>query len=266
VGSRATLKLPGSTGVGSVLLAVCLVAAGGCGGDSTDSSAPKSNGIESKPASQALEQTGAALRRVKSFHVEATQGRSTTLRADVAVPKKLRLDLEQSGTRSRMIYVDGALYIKGDRAFWERTGARSIAGRLAGRWFKTPGSANKGLQDLIEQLAPGTLGRCLLKDHGTITRGPAATVDGQRAIVLLDKGDRPGTAPGKLYVAATGDPLPLRTIATGPERRGGKKDPLCDGDTPTQRGDAALFSRYDERLDITAPPGAVGFPTAQSSS
>jgi hypothetical protein len=75
--------------------------------------------------------------------------------------------------------------------------------------------------------------------------------------VILDKGDRPGTSPGRLYIAATGEPLPLRTIATGPERPGGKKDPRCDSDTPTRAGDEVLFSRYDEPLDITAPPDAL---------
>ena len=106
-------------------------------------------------------------------------------------------------------------------------------------------------------LDPETLSRCLLRDHGTIAKGGTETVDGKQAVVLIDKGDRPGTAPGKLYVAAEDEPLPLRTIATGNQRPGGKKDPQCGGDTPTRTGDEAKFSRYNESLDITAPPGAV---------
>ena len=61
----------------------------------------------------------------------------------------------------------------------------------------------------------------------------------------------------RCLVAATGEPLPLRTLATGPARPGGKKDPLCDSDTPTTKGDEVLFSRYNEPVDITAPPDAL---------
>ncbi len=75
--------------------------------------------------------------------------------------------------------------------------------------------------------------------------------------MILDKGDRPGTSPGRLYVAATGEPLPLRTIATGPERPGGKQDPLCDSDTPTRAGVEVLFNRYNEPWTSTAPPDAI---------
>jgi hypothetical protein len=232
-----------------------LAVAGGCG-DSDDSGSSKRNGIESKSPQQALEETAAALRRVKSFHIEGTEGRSSTVKGDVAVPKQLRLDLKQRDATARMLFVDGTVYMRGNTAFWRESKAGRDAKELDGRWLKVPGSIG-ALEKLAKQIDPVNLSRCLLQSHGTLASGGASKVAGQPAVVIVDKGDRPGTSPGRLYVAATGEPLPLRTIATGRERPGGKKDPLCDSDTPTRAGDEVLFSRYNEPVDITAPPDAL---------
>jgi hypothetical protein len=232
----------------SVLLS--LLAVTGCGDESSDS-----GGLESKSASQILADSAAALKEVKSYRVQVTQ-RSSKATADVELPTKLRLALREGPTSASIIAVAGQVYIKGNEAYWKDQQGEQAAGRLAGKWLKAP-STSADLKDVTNGLDPETLSRCLVKDHGTIAKGGTETVEGKQAVVLIDKGDRPGAAPGKLYVAAEGDPLPLRTIATGNQRPGGKQDPKCDGDTPTRAGDEAKFSRYNEPLDITAPPGAV---------
>jgi hypothetical protein len=118
------------------------------------------------------------------------------------------------------------------------------------------------LKDLTKQLDVTTLSRCLVKDHGTLTKGGAATVNDEPAVVIIDKGDRPGTAPGKMFVAARGDPLPLRFVATGQERPGGTKDPLCnDSSSHAHRGDTLTLSKYNESLEIAPPEGAVDLTT-----
>ena len=91
-----------------------------------------------------------------------------------------------------------------------------------------------------------------------MAKGGTETVDGEQAVVVLDKGDRPGTNAGKLYVATTGEPFPLRTVATGNERPGGKQDPQCnESERRTRTGDEVKLSRYNESLDVKAPPGAI---------
>ena len=74
--------------------------------------------------------------------------------------------------------------------------------------------------------------------------------------MIIDKGDRPGSTPGKLFVATTGEPLPLRTLATGKQRPARKKDPECNDATRSGPGDETNFSRYNESPDITRRPGA----------
>jgi hypothetical protein len=248
----------------AALVLVCLVAPVGCGSDSDDSGDSGDSGdLASKSPEQVVEDAAAALRRVKSFHAEGTQGRgssATTGKADVSLPEGLRVSLQQGQGSASMRIVGGALYIKANEAFWGRQGGvGKNAGELAGRWLKAPLALG---QDLVDELDPTRLSRCLLKTHGTLARGGTATVDGQRAVVVIDKGDRPGTAPGKLFVAASGPPLPLRTLTTGRERPGGRKDPQCDGGTPSQAGDEAKFSDYNEPLDIKAPPNAIDLAEA----
>jgi hypothetical protein len=240
---------------GALLLAVlALTITAGCGGDDKPA-ADEPNGIENKSPQEALADAGAALKDVKSFHVEATEGRTTGVVGDVG-EDKLRIDVRQRDARARMLLIDKAFYMRGNAAFWRSTESGVDAEKLAGRWLRLPGSA-AGLEELAKQLDPENLSRCLLTEHGTLAPGGTAIVDGRPALVIIDAGDKPGTAPGRLYVAATGEPLPLRTIATGSEKPGGKKDPLCDGDSRTRKGDQVALSRYDEGVKITAPPNAV---------
>jgi len=215
--------------------------------------------VESKPPRAILADAAAAFRRVESFHLEGTQGagkKATRVKADVGLPAKLRLTIGQGDAAATIIVVDRSLYIRANAAFWKEQGAGQAGQQLAGRWLKTPAGSGE-LQSVTKDLDPETLASCLVKGHGTLENGGTTTVDGQEAVVIVDKGDRPGTAPGKLFVAATGEPLPLRTLATGAERPGGKKDPKCDDSTATRAGDEATFSDYNEPLDLSAPPGAV---------
>jgi hypothetical protein len=246
-------------GRAAVLALVPLAMGVGCGSDSNDSS----NGIESKPPEEILTETAKALRQVESFHVDATESSKSTVKADVGLPEELRVAIKDGDASASLLVVDGSFYIKGNAGYWRDADAARDAETLAGRWFKVPVSFAK---DLTDALDPRTLSRCLVKEHGTLARGGTATVDGQRAVVLIDKGDRPGSAPGRLYVAATGEPLPLRVISTGKQRPGGDKDPECGDDTPTRAGDEAVFSDYDEPLDVTAPPAAVDLRSGTDSS
>jgi hypothetical protein len=234
----------------AVLALVPLTVGVGCGSDSNDGS----NGMESKPPEEVLKETAKALRRAKSFHAEATEASSSIVKADIGLPKELRLALKEKDSSASIIVADGSFYMKGNAAWWKEVEAGRDADALAGRWFKVPFALAK---ELTQVLDPKTLSRCLVTEHGTLTRGGTTTVDGQRAIVIIDKGDRPGSAPGKLYVAATGEPLPLRIVTTGKQRPGGHKDPECGDDTPAEAGDTVVFSDYNDPLDISAPPAAV---------
>ena len=92
-------------------------------------------------------------------------------------------------------------------------------------------------------------------------------MNGQPAVVIVDKGDKPGTSPGKLFVAATGRPFPLRVLATGKARPGGKKTRCSDssGKDSGAAGDELTFSRFNEELKLTAPPNPLDLRKAAPS-
>jgi hypothetical protein len=251
---------------GAILLAVLALAlAAGCGGDD-ESGSNDPNGIDQMSPQQALATTANALRKVKSFHIEANQGRSTSVIGDIG-EDRVRLDLKERDASARMLLVDGSFYIRGNTAFWRQSDAAQQASELDGRWLKLPAASGE-LRQVVERLQPENLSRCLSKEHGTLSLGGTAAIEGRPAVTIVDAGNKPGTTPGRLYVAATGEPLPLRTVASGNEKPGGDKDPLCDGDSRTRNGDQVLFSRFNLGVKVTAPPNAIDLgarPGGQSS-
>jgi hypothetical protein len=244
----------------AVLALVPLTVGLGCGSDSNDGS----NGVKSKPPEEILAATAHALSRAKSFHVESTERGSSapSVTADVGLPKQLRLVLKDRDASGSIVVADGAFYMKGNAAYWKHLDAARDADVLAGRWFKVPLSLAK---DLTTALDRRTLSRCLVTEHGTLARGGTATVDGKRAVVIVDKGDRPGTTPGKLYVAASGEPFPVRILVTGKQRPGGHEDPECGDEAPMRAGDEVVFTHYNKPLDVSAPPAAVDLGSARAS-
>ena len=269
VGHSAKFPAVNARLAAALALVGALTAVAGCGEDSPseDPKGVESNGVEAKPAAEILDDAAAALRRVKSFHVEATQGtgaRRNQVTADVKVPSTLRLVIRQSGTTASIIAVKGTVYIKADEAYWkgQRVGSGGAA-QLADKWLKSP-TSDADLRDISKGLDPDTLGSCLASAHGTLQKGGTETVDGKEAVVIIDKGDRPGSTPARLFVATTGKPLPLRTIATGKQRPGGTKGSECNDSSRSGPGDETNFSRYNESPDISAPKGAVSLRSPSS--
>lgn len=245
-------------------LGVVLVALAGCGGGSK----PPRGGEAAKPPDQILRDATAALRRVHSLRIAGTMtigGRRTTIDAEVERQSAARMTLRSGSRSAALVVIGGDVYIKANAAFFKQQGSGAQAALLADRWLKVPASAAGGSGALTKSLDPARLGRCLGDKHGTLTRGATTTIGGRAAIAIVDKGDRPGATPSTLYVATSGAPLPLRAVATGAERPGGRGDPTCN----TSRGDRAhagdelSFSDYDRQLHIAAPHGAIDLSHSQ---
>jgi hypothetical protein len=238
----------------SLLLAPVALTA--CGSGSPGGTATTATPAAAGTPQQELANVQAALRTVKSFHVTGTQlaadGR-TSLSGNVAANGSLDLTLTQRGATARILLIRRDLYLRATRRFWlaHQTTA-AIAGKLAGRWVNVP--ADRATLDLSRQLSPQTLAHCTTVNTGTIRSAGATSFLGRPVRVLVSAGDSPGSAPGRLFIAARGRPLPVRVLQTGPERPGGTSDPRCTSSGPdtTRRSDLRL-SRYDVPVHITAP-------------
>ena len=116
---------------------------------------------------------------------------------------------------------------------------------------------SESVRSLLVKLSPKYLASCYATGLGTLSNNGVKTLDGRKVIVLEDKGDKPGTAPGLLYVAAEGPFLPLREVQTGPSKPGGKRDKRCDaGDDKTTTADVT-YSQYNRVPRLKAPRGAL---------
>lgn len=97
----------------------------------------------------------------------------------------------------------GTMYISAGEDFWvqEADVPAEVAGELADRWLELPaGSADGALAFLSLQ----GFSESLFEDTGTVSKGETQEIDGREAIGLIDSDG------GTLWVAAEGEPLPLR--------------------------------------------------------
>jgi hypothetical protein len=111
----------------------------------------------------------------------------------------------------------------------------------------------------LTKLSPKHLASCATTGLGTLSNNGVKTLGGRKVIVLEDKGDRPGTTPGLLYVAADGPALPLREVQTGPRKPGGKLNKRCDSASDKSTESDVAFSRFDRVPQLKAPRGALSF-------
>ncbi len=239
----------------------------GCGGDddaqpATTSVAPSAENTARSPQ-EALAAVQDAVRGAESFHIEGTQTDDdgvTRLEADVAADGAVRLALRQEeGAVVDLIVLDQeSVYIRADEAFWAQSSASAdVQQLLTGRWAKVP--ADDETAQLAEQVQPDVVADCLGESVGTLS-SRQDSLDGKDVLVLVDEGDKPGTAPGELFVEADDPALPLRVTQTGARRPGGPPvNPKCGSDedeTPQERADLRL-SRWNEPVEIEAPPDAL---------
>lgn len=177
------------------------VALSGCGGKKASS-----NGEASLSATRIAADAKAALKSAKTVHLVGSGTSGGT---------RLSLDLQfvngqggsghitESGLGFDIVHVGGKTYFKGDANFLKHYAGSEAAKLLAGKWFyvasSVPGFGSLGALTNLTQLT-----NAIFSTTGTLTKGAAATVDGQAAIAIRDKSDG-----GTLYVATTGPAYPI---------------------------------------------------------
>ena len=214
-----------------VVAALGLTLVAGCGGGD------KTNGIEKLSATDALAKVKTATADVKSVHVKGTinqSGKALTL--DVSVGSTAAEgSIGVGGGTMDLRYVNGTTYFRGDSKVFAAFGANAAQSSLAaGRWIKDT-SSNGPAGSFSSFLDEKKLFEALLTPDGTVSKGGTATVNGKKAVILVDS----SSAGGKLYISDTGAALPLRIERTGSD--GGRVD----------------FLDYDADVNVDAPSGAL---------
>jgi pimeloyl-ACP methyl ester carboxylesterase len=254
------------TGTPAIAACALALAVGGCGGAGHPASSTSTSaaGLAGEPAAQILAAAETAIDHVRSFHLQGSSplaSGAVTVAADIVLPGKAAVVERLPVGPIDLRLIGATLYFRSPRSYYAAEGVKGATlTALAGHWVSATPSQLPTIGSLLALTNPAILGRCLLGQHlGTLSVGGETTLAGRRAVVLVDAGDLPGSAPGRLYVAASGPPLPLETTTTGPFRSGGRTDAACDvaSTTPTTTGGTDVISRINEAITISAPPGAV---------
>lgn len=212
----------------ALLLLVFLAA---CGGGESD------NGVADLSASAALDKVKAAVQDVKSVRIAGTisqQGQTFDL--DVRSARgKGQGTLTINGGTLEVRLVDGTTYVKAEASTFEKLGAPAAQAQIiGGKWLKSGGAAGQ-FASFGQFLDLSQVFDALLKPEGEVEKGDKTEINGRAAIALVDTAQSGGT----LYVATTGDPVPLRISKGG--TGGGQVD----------------FTEYDADVTVAVPDGAV---------
>jgi len=210
----------------------------GCGGSSSSS-----NGIASKSAEAILQASKAAAAQAASVHIAGSIESADTpvsLDMELLAGKGGKGTISQDGFKIQLIQVGGSIYINGSAAFYKHVAGAAAAQLLQGRWLKAPAGSGE-LASLSSLTNLSRLVDTALAGHGVLTKGSAATIEGQPAIALQDK-----SKGGTLYVATTGRPYPLEIAKAGSEN--GK----------------VVLDRWDQPVTLKAPAGAIDISKLQA--
>lgn len=235
-----------------VLLAVSAAAllAAACGDDISGSGAPSAVGSTSASASAAggelasldpteiLARAKTAFTKAESVRLTgggASGGESFTVDMRYS-PDKAIGTVSSSGQKIELRRIDKTIYLKADKAFWTQTAGAAAAELLGGKYLKAPLTDQR-----VAQLASFTdkdaFVEEVLDDTGTITKGEPKDVRGTPAIALVSKDTDGG---GTLYVATTGEPLPLQLLPVAASSDTGTLD----------------FLDYGKAVTVEVPPAA----------
>ena len=227
-----------------------------------------------RSAAEILRATVRALGHVHSYVVTArgvdTKGRQLRFTAAVVLSKgadrEFALGLAEGPVAFTVREVDGYDYLAGTYRYW--LGAHFKAPQaqlLANRWLRIPVAKVPSFAAVRELADPSKAGRCLLgSDLLAPTLAGHARVGADAAVALADDGRRSGT-PEKLFVSATGEPLPLEVAQIGPQSDPNPVDPACGDTAPSKNGGPfgntptktmiMSFGDYNQVTRILPPPG-----------
>ncbi len=217
--------------VATSLALVLAAALTGCGGSS-----PSSNGVASKTPAQIVALAKAAAVGAASVHVAGSivdEGQPISLNMELLSEMGGKGRITLGGLSFALVGVDRAIYVKGDRALYNRFASPSAARALGGAWLKASGEAGP-LAQLTSLTDLGKLLDSTLAGHGTLSRGATARIGGQSAIGVTD-----AAGGGPLYVATTGTPYPLEIVKHGAS------------------AGTVRFDRWNQPVELSVPTDAI---------
>lgn len=201
-------------GAAAVMAAAATILGGCSQGSSSPSSSPSptDNGIAALTAQEILTKATDAAKAQASVQIMANGGSGTSAgKFDVQMSKSAGASgTISSGSQTVQFFATEAnTWLKADKTFWTEQANAAAAELVGDKWVKVPNSnpafatfANFGnyTNGVSDMLKPGT----------AVTKGELTTLNGQKAVILV-------SSKGQLWIATTGDPLPIQLQSKGAE-------------------------------------------------
>ncbi|MCZ4120117.1 hypothetical protein [Streptomyces sp. H39-S7] len=240
---------------------VCAALAGvltGCGGDKSDdavigsklrptasASTTAATGLDALTAQQVSDKAEAALKALTSVRVDAVgmdDGKPMQIKTAMSKGGECAGAMSQDKMAMQFISTHHTTYVKADDSFWRKSGGKdgsAMVELLHGKWMKVAGdaSADEDLQSFcdLDSFADEMSSD---NDDGPFTKGAPTTVDGQPVVTIIQK--KTGSAETTtIYVAAQGEPYPLKIVEAG-------------GDEPGH----VTFTDFNKPVRAVAPPAS----------
>lgn len=184
----------------------------GCGdGDASQGGAPAptTNGVEQLSAAKILDRAKAAAVAAGSVHVS---GEVVDDEDAVGIDVRFGADgstgtMAVNGAELELLRVGADVYMKATGDTWdELTGRQGVGELIADRYVKVP-AGDESFGNLTTFLNLESFIDDVLDPTGELAKGKTTQVRGTQAIGIVDTDKKDG---GTLYVALTGEPLPLR--------------------------------------------------------
>jgi len=214
---RCTRRLLSLAGVAAAAVLVL----GACGAGS--------NGVAELDPDAILDQVKEAVDGATSVHISGefpSQGTKVALDLSLTSQGDATGTVTNDGLALNLLTVDGTSWYSADEAFWETRVGPELAAQLGGKYVEIA-KTDTTFDAFIDWSTFWDKG--VLSPSDTVTKGNESTFEGEAAIELIDSSDN-----GLLYVATTGEPLPLGI-------KGGE-------------GGTVLFSDWNADVSVTPPP------------
>jgi hypothetical protein len=212
-------------------------------GSATTSAAPSSaaagGGVADLSATEIFTRTKAAFKKADTVRLKGSGASGATKFAidmSYATAGDAAGTVSNGGQTIELRRVGQTVYVKADQAFWTKSAGAAVGQLLGGKYLKAPLSDPR-----VKQLGAFTdknsFADEVLSPANTVTKGDTKTIRGVPAIGLVDKSS---TGSATLYVATTGEPVPLQLTPSS----GGGNEGSFD------------FLDYGKPVQVAAPPAA----------
>jgi hypothetical protein len=210
-----------------------VAALAGCGGSSS------SGGIASEQPKTILKDSLAAANSLKSVHASGTiesGGQHIALDMTLVGGVGGKGTISLNGLTFQLVGIKNFAYMQAPPSVWQKAGAPASAAQLLqGKWLKTPATGQFGSIAKLTDIHQ--LFNQLLTQHGqTLKKGGTTTVAGQKVVTVI-------SGKGRLYVATSGKPYPIRLIKTGSD------------------AGQLTFDRFNQTTKLTAPTNTIDLPS-----